>query len=222
MVFLEGETLIYTLIRFRKSQNTKGDYTGVKGKISTYLEVAVVFVEASLLIGLAFPLSSKQVDAFPSAEQATVVRVIGEQFAWNVHYAGKDGVFGRRDINLVSSGNPLGLDRTDPYAKDDIALINQLHLPVNKPAIIHLSSKDVMHSFALREMRVVQDAIPGLSIPFWFEPVKEGKYDISCAQLCGLGHYRMRGFLTVESEEKFNAWLEEQAAMAEEEEGLYD
>jgi len=209
-----GIFFLYTLIRFRKSKNPTGDYAGVKSPFSSYVEVGIVIIEAVLLIGFAFPLWSKRVDAFPPAEQSTVVRVIGEQFAWNVHYPGSDGIFGKRDINLVSSGNPLGLDWEDPYAKDDITTINQLHLPVNKTAIIHLSSKDVIHSFTLRNMRVTQDAIPGMSIPVWFKPVKQGQYDIACAQLCGLGHYRMRGFLTIESEGEFNAWLVEQAAFA--------
>ena len=118
--------------------------------------------------------------------------------------------------------NPLGLDSSDPNASDDILTINQLHLPVDKPAIIHLSSKDVLHSFGLPEMRVKQDIIPGLSIPTWFVPAMTTKefqsikgdstitFEIACAQLCGLGHYRMRGFLTVETQAEFEAWLVEQ------------
>jgi cytochrome c oxidase subunit 2 len=103
---------------------------------------------------------------------------------------------------------------------------------VGKPAIVHLSSKDVIHSFMLNEMRIKQDAIPGVDIPVWFVPTvttaemrrKMGKedyqYEIACAQLCGLGHYRMRGFLTVETPEEFDAWMAaEVAKKAELEEG---
>ena len=96
--------------------------------------------------------------------------MVGEQFAWNIHYPGPDGKFGRTDIKLVSADNPLGLDRTDPNAKDDITTINQLNLPVDRPVLVHLSSKDVIHSFGLYEMRVKQDAIPGMNIPVWFIP----------------------------------------------------
>src|SRR5919204_619365 len=142
--------------------------------------------------------------------QATVVRVIAEQFAWNMQYPGPDGKFGRTKPELVSAENPIGLDRSDPDAKDDVTEINQLHLPVDRPALVHLSSKDVIHSFGLYEMRVKQDAIPGMSIPVWFVPTRIGEYDIACSQLCGLGHFRMRGFLTIQSDADFRKWLDDQ------------
>jgi len=221
-----GSFFIYTLLRFNNKANPKANYGGVKGKFSTQLEIAVVIIEVILLIGFAFPLWSQRVDAFPDASESTVARVVGEQFAWNMHYPGKDGIFGRREIGLVNAFNPVGLDSTDPHSDDDIVTINQLHLPVNKPVILHISSKDVIHSFAVREMRVLQDATPGITIPMWFTPIQEGKYEISCSQLCGLGHYRMRGFLTIESEEEFNAWMDEQALEKAEagsvDPGMYD
>ena len=137
-------------------------------------------------------------------------RVVGEQFAWNIQYPGPDGKFGRTDINRVSADNPLGLDRTDPNAKDDITSINQLYLPVNRPVLVHLSSKDVIHSFGVYELRVKQDAIPGMTMPVWFVPIRPGEYDIACSQLCGLGHFRMRGFVTVQSDADFRKWLDDQ------------
>jgi cytochrome c oxidase subunit 2 len=150
------------------------------------------------------------VNAFPSDSQAFAVRVVGEQFAWNVQYPGKDGKFGRTDPKLVSADNPLGLDRKDPNAKDDITTINQLNIPVDRPILVHLSSKDVIHSFGLYEMRVKQDAIPGLDIPVWFIPNRPGEYEITCSQLCGLGHYRMRGFMTVQKQADFDTWMADQ------------
>lgn len=149
-------------------------------------------------------------DAFPAEKDATVVRVVAEQFSWNVHYPGPDGIFGRTSPDLVSPDNPLGLDRTDPYAKDDITTINQLNLPVDKPVIVKLSSKDVIHSFNLPVMRVKQDVIPGLVIPVWFTPSIVGNYEIACAQLCGLGHYRMRGYLNIQSQQDYDAWMADQ------------
>ncbi len=139
-----------------------------------------------------------------------MVRVVAEQFAWNIHYPGPDGKFGRTDIKLVSADNPLGLDRTDPNAKDDITTINQLNLPTDRPVLVHLSSKDVIHSFGLYEMRVKQDAIPGMSIPVWFIPNRIGEYEIACSQLCGLGHFRMRGFITIQSAADFKKWYDDQ------------
>ncbi len=207
-----GLFFLYTLIRFRKGRNTQADYEGVTSPISKYLEVGVVIIEAILLVGFSIPLWSKRVDAFPSAQSSTVVRVVAEQFAWNFHYPGTDGLFGRGDVKLVNAGNPLGLDSSDPNGKDDITTINQLHLPVDKPVILHISSKDVIHAFGFREMRVMQDATPGISIPIWFTPIRKGDYEIVCSQLCGLGHYRMRGFVKVEDDVDFQKWLGEQKA----------
>jgi len=212
---------LFALFRFRKGRNPVADYAGVKSHTSTYLEVAVAIAEAVLLVGFSIPLWAKRVDAFPPEDGATVVRVVGEQFAWNVHYPGPDGKFGKTDIKLIDlQTNPLGLDRSDPDAKDDITTVNQLHLPVGKPAIVKLSSKDVIHSFNLTEFRVKQDAIPGLVIPLWFMPTittddmraKLGEddfvYEIACAQLCGLGHYSMRGYVTIDTPEQYQAWID--------------
>lgn len=200
---------IYVLIRFRQSKNPKASYEGAKGKVSSYLEIGVVLAEAILLVGFAFPIWANLKHDFPAEDQSTVVYVVAEQFAWNIHYPGPDGIFGRQDIKLVDAdSNPLGLDKNDPYAKDDIITINELHLPVNKPVIVHLTSKDVIHCFNLPQMRVKQDVIPGISIPVWFKPIRTGDFEIACAQLCGLGHYRMRGYLTVHTEEDYQAWLQ--------------
>ena len=169
-------------------------YAGAKGKISKGTEVAVAIVEVVLLVFYAIPAWATRVKAFPAESEAVVVRVVAEQFAWNIHYPGPDGRFGRTDIKLITSDNPLGLDRADAAAKDDITTINQLNLPVDRPVLVHLSSKDVIHSFGLFEMRVKQDAIPGMEIPVWFIPNRVGEYEIACSQLCGLGHFRMRGF----------------------------
>jgi cytochrome c oxidase subunit 2 len=205
-----GIFFIYVLFRFRKGANPRASYTGAKGKLSKSLEIGIVVVEMVLLIFYAIPAWAKRVQNFPSESEAVVVRVIGEQFAWNVHYHGPDGKFGRTRPELVSADNPIGLDRSDPDAKDDVTTINQLNLPVDRPVLVHLTSKDVIHSFGLYEMRVKQDAIPGLSIPVWFIPNRIGDYEIACSQLCGLGHFRMRGFVTIQSQADFQKWFDEQ------------
>ncbi len=167
-----GTFYIFTLIRFRRARQPKASYTGVKGHYSSYLEAGVLIAEVILLAGFSIPLWSKRVDAFPAEKDATVVRIVAEQFAWNVHYPGPDGKFGRTSPDLIDSDNPLGLDRSDPAAKDDITTINQLNLPEGKPVLIYLSSKDVIHSLNLPVFRVKQDAIPGQVIPVWFTPTK--------------------------------------------------
>ena len=205
-----GLFFLFVLFKFRAGANPKADYVGAKGKLSKGLEVGIVIVEALLLVFYAIPAWAKRVKAFPAENEATVVRVVAEQFAWNIHYPGPDGKFGRTDISLISADNPLGLDRRDPNAKDDITTINQLNLPIDRPVLIHLSSKDVIHSFGLYEMRVKQDAIPGMSIPVWFIPNRAGEYEITCSQLCGLGHFRMRGFVTVQTAADFKKWTDDQ------------
>jgi cytochrome c oxidase subunit 2 len=182
----------------------------------------VAIIEAVLLFAFSIPIWAARVDRAPADSESVLVQVTGEQFAWNVRYAGPDGVFGKTDINLIDlQSNPLGVDRTDPAAKDDVTTVNQLYLPVNKPIIVRLRSKDVIHSFGVPEFRVKQDAVPGLTIPIWFIPnvttaemrIRTGKpefqYEIACAQLCGLGHAKMRGFVTVQTAEEFQKWLEE-------------
>jgi cytochrome c oxidase subunit II len=205
-----GIFFVFVLFRFRKGANPKASYTGAKGKISKGLEVAVAVIEVFLLVFYAIPAWAKRVKAFPAESEAVVVRVIAEQFAWNVHYPGPDGKFGRTEIRLVSADNPIGLDRSDPNAKDDITTINQLNLPVDRPVLVHLTSKDVIHSFGLYEMRVKQDAIPGMSIPVWFIPNRVGEYEIACSQLCGLGHFRMRGFVTIQAAADYQKWFNDQ------------
>lgn len=205
---------IYVLVRFRKSRNPVANHEGVKSGISTHLEFAVVLIEAVLLIGFAVPLWAKRVNEFPSDKEAMVVHAIGQQFNWNFHLPGPDGFFGKRSVSLVSNSNPVGLDARDPRAKDDIVTLGELHVPVDRPVIIELSSKDVIHNFALPHMRIAQDAIPGLLIPMWFRPITKGSYEIICGQLCGLGHYSMKGMLVVDDPPEYEAWLKERAELA--------
>ncbi|MDO8674812.1 MAG: hypothetical protein Q7K71_01685 [Candidatus Omnitrophota bacterium] len=206
-----GLFFVFVLLRFNCRVNPKADYAGFKSQANSYVELAVVVIEVIFLVGFSIPFWAKQVNAFPDRPDAIEVRIVAEQFAWNVHYPGKDGVFGRTNPKLVDQQtNPIGLDLSDPNAQDDITAINQLHMPVGRPLIIHLSSKDVIHCFTLPEMRVKQDVIPGMSIKTWFTPTKTGAWEITCAQLCGIGHYRMKGFYTVHSEAEYDQWLAQQ------------
>ena len=222
-----GGFFLYALVRFRKSRNPVANYSGVKSHASSYLEIGVAVGEAILLIGFAIPLWAARVGAAPPESQALVVQLTAEQFAWNVRYPGPDGKFGRTDIKLIDAQeNPLGIDREDPAAKDDVTTINQLYLPANTPILVKLRSKDVIHSFGVPEFRVKQDAVPGLTIPVYFVPTvtteemrartrnPEFQYEIACAQLCGLGHYRMRGFVTVQTPEEFQKWMAEKVKEA--------
>jgi len=206
---------LYTIFRFHKSRNPKADYHGVQSKASAHLEFSVVLIEAVLLLGFGLPLWAKRVveSEFPDKAEAVRVRAVGEQFAWNFHYPGPDGAFGRVHTSFLNSSNPLGLDPRDPAGRDDIVSKNEMHLVNKKPAVIDISSKDVIHSFSLKHMRQCQDAIPGSVIPMWFRPIVAGEYEIVCAQLCGAGHYAMRSIMKVESQAEFDAWMKEQASL---------
>jgi len=213
---------VYVLVRFRRGANPTANYAGMTSHWSVYVVLAMALAQGVLLVAFEMPAWNDRVNNLPSAEEATVVRVVAEQFAWNVHYPGADRTFGRTDVNLIAANNPLGLDRTDPAARDDITAINQLTVPVNHPVLVHLTSKDVIHSFSINEMRVKQDAMPGTDTPVWFIPTlttdqmrqhlgrTDFEFEIGCSQLCGLGHYRMRGFLNVKSDADYQAYLAEE------------
>ncbi len=219
-----GIYFIWVLFRYRAGRQPKADYVGAKSKISTWTEIGVVIAEAIILVGFAIPAWARWVTPPAAGDNPLTVRVIGEQFAWNIHYPGPDGVFGSQKAELMGASNPIGLDPEDSAGADDIVTINQLHLPVDRPVTVLLSSKDVIHSFALPVLRVKQDAIPGMETPIHFTAVmptpaaatlpacaaEKECWEIACAQLCGLGHYRMRGFITVHEQGGFEAWLAEQ------------
>ena len=205
-----GCFFVYCLIRFRQKPGHAASYESSHSKLPKALEVGVVLFEAFLLISLSFPIWSKFKTGFPPENEAMIVRVVAQQFVWNIHYPGRDRQFGKTDVKLISDSNPLGLDPSDPVGKDDIITINQLHFPVHQPVIVHLSSKDVIHSFSIPVLRVKQDAVPGSPSSVWFEATQTGNFEIACAQLCGVGHTLMRGFVSVDTPEQFNTWMAEQ------------
>jgi cytochrome c oxidase subunit 2 len=199
---------LFTLYHFRQSRVAKANYFGVRNHSSSYIEVAVVAVEAFLLLFLAVPLWGKVVGEFPKESDSTVIQIVAQQFAWNARYGGPDGEFGAQDMKFVSNDNLFGVDPADAKGKDDVQVLNEIHVPLGKPVICHISSKDVIHSFRVMAMRATQDAIPGMRIPMWFKPEKTGRFQIYCAQLCGNGHASMAGgLLVVESPEEFSKWL---------------
>jgi cytochrome c oxidase subunit 2 len=208
-----GTFLTIAIYRFRKSRNPKADYHGITGHASTHAEFSVVLIEAALLLGFAIPLWGKRVVEAPEQGEVLRVRAIGEQYAWNFHYPGPDGQFGRQKASLVTPANPLGLDPADEHSKDDVVSKNELFAVTQRPIVLEITSKDVIHCVSIKHMRVAQDAIPGTKVPMWFRPVKAGKYEIVCAQLCGGGHYAMRSHLIVDSQEKVDGFLNELSQM---------
>lgn len=210
-----GLLFVFMLVRFRASKHPKAVYHGTKSHASKWAEIGVFVVECVLLFGISIPAWSRWAGAPDRTKDPLEIRVVGEQFAWNIHYPGPDKIFGKTDLKYYNSGsNPLSLDPTDPNGKDDVITLNDLHLQVNRQHLIRITSKDVIHSFFLPYMRVKQDATPGMEVPVHFTPdtVSPGteKWDIACAQLCGLGHYRMKGQYQVQTKADFDRWMKEQ------------
>lgn len=172
-------------------------YAGEEGRKATYIhghhktEVVWTIVPALILLFIALAQMGAWKDIkFPGnfPKVPPLAEVTAGQFEWRIRYAGEDG--------------RLGTD-------DDVFALNDFHAPPNAPVVFHLKSRDVIHSFFVRELRLKQDAMPGMTIPMWFQAVKPGRWDLMCAELCGWGHYKMKGRLTVEnSEAEFKAWLQ--------------
>jgi len=203
---------VIAVFKHRRSANPKADYVGARSHFSTYAEIGVAAIEGLLLLGFAVPLWANSVDRFPEEKDATVIQIMGQQFAWNAHYAGPDNKWGKQDVKFASSTNPFGLDSGDAGAKDDITCLREKFLvPVGKEVICKISSMDVIHCFKLPKMRVTQDAMPGMSIPVHFKPTKVGDYTITCAQLCGNLHSTMRGEFKVVEQAEYDKWFAEKA-----------
>jgi cytochrome c oxidase subunit II len=205
---------IYCLIRFRARPGHAASRAEPRARATFWIEGAVVLIELLLLAGLSMPAWTAWKEARPEEKTALHVRLVAQQYVWNFHYPGRDGRFGKASAEQLSDDNPLGLDRSDPAGKDDVTTLNELHVPVGRPVILEVMSMDVIHGFNVPALRVKQDAIPGQSVPVWFTATKAGRYEIACAQLCGLGHYRMRGEVVAESAAEFEAWLASQSPEA--------
>ena len=203
---------LYCLVRFWRGNNPKASYQGVRGHLSTHLEVGVIVVEAVLLMGFAFPLWAERVDSWKEVQNLNPVRVrvVGWQFGWTYHYPGEDGKFGRIDPALIKGVGDIGLDLADPNAHDDFVQ-PILKLPKDRPAVLNITSTDVIHNYHIVPMRIQQDAIPGREIPMWFTPVRTIETFVVCGQLCGEGHSNMLGSMEVVDAEEFDAWAKTQS-----------
>jgi cytochrome c oxidase subunit 2 len=204
--------LAYAVWRFRdRRDGRKAGYSHGNNKLELTWTVAAAIIFIGLnLMGYHIWASVH----FMGAQQGSMrVEVWGQQFAWYFRYPGPDGKFGPVHVEKVddATGNFLGLDRDhDPDSKDDIVTAT-LGIPVNQPVELILRSKDVTHSFFVRELRLKQDLVPGMEIPIHFTATRVGTYEIACAELCGLGHYKMRAFLSVMQPEDFQKWLQSMA-----------
>ena len=216
LVLFVGWIIYYfvALWKFRASSNPKADYKGVKSKtITNSIEGAVIVAELVLVV-VATYYWNFYVNKSDDFSDDSVIRVTAEQFAWSARYPGADGKLGAQSKTLVSGANPFGIDKTDPLGEDDIEVLkSDIVVPMkknkdgtSKSVTIDLASKDVIHCFKVLPLRVCQDVIPGLRIPIHFRPTKVGRYQVTCAQLCGDGHARMKGAVKVVDEAEWDQW----------------
>jgi len=208
--FLAQVALGYAIIKFRDKGGTAKYSHG-----NNVLEAVWTSATALLFIGLV--LAGTRIWAAVHFAEAPTdalrIEVMSKQFAWAFRYAGPDGKFGRTDLKQINDqgGNPFGVDEKDPAGKDDITSAS-IKVPVGKPILLILRSRDVIHNFFVRELRLKQDIVPGMEIPFHFQADQIGVYEVPCSELCGLGHHQMRTTLEVMSPENFEKWKQEQAA----------
>lgn len=177
-------TQIYFMIRYRRRDGGKAIYSHGNNR----LEIAWTILPALILVFLGVisqSLWSEIKQQVPADSEAFTVELRPRQFQWDVRYSGSDGKFG---------------------TADDINAINNLHVPIGKPVLLNMTAQDVIHSFFVPEFRMKQDAVPGMMTQLWFTATKTGEFEIACAELCGLGHYRMRGKVFVHSQQEFDTW----------------
>jgi len=182
---------------------------------NTTLEIVWTAATAVIFVGLALAARSAWASLhFLGPDPGSMqIEVTGAQFEWQFRYPGPDGKFGSIDPKRISesAGNPLGLDLNEPAAKDDI-VAREIAVPVNRPVELILRTKDVIHNFAVPQLRIKQDSVPGLAIRIHFTANKIGEYEVACMELCGLGHYKMRTTFRVLSDQDFDKWLKDNAS----------
>ena len=196
--------MAYCVIRYRRRKGHLAAYEPENKKLEWWLTgLTTVGVAAMLAPGLG--VWAKFVDV---PQDAMVFEVVGRQWDWGFRFPGKDGKLGTVDARYVSDQNPFGMNPDDPNGQDDILVASpQLHLPVGRPVKVLLRSIDVLHNFAVPQFRAKMDLVPGLVTYIWLTPTRTGKFDLLCNELCGVGHFAMRGKVIVEEERAFQAWL---------------
>ena len=198
--------------RHRKGKTEKAEYEPENKKLEWWLTIITsVGIAAMLAPGLAVWAKFVTVP-----DDATVVEVVGQQWAWSYRFPGRDGQLGEVENKLVTLDNPFGLDPKDPKGQDDV-LVNspELHLPIGKPVKLELRAKDVNHQFAVPQFRVKMDMVPGMVTYFWLTPTRTGAFDALCEQLCGVAHFAMRGRVVVDEEPAFEQWLAAQPTFSQ-------
>ena len=202
-----GLFMVYCLWKYRHREDARAEYEPENSR----LEWALTIITTVGVVAMLAPGLIVWEDYVNVPEEAQEFEVLAQQWKWSFRFPGEDGKFGAVDVRNIEPNNPFGMDPNDARGNDDVLIAtNTVHLPVNQPYKALLRSNDVLHDFFVPEFRAKMDSVPGMITYFWFEPTKEGKYEILCAELCGWGHYTMRGWVEIDTREDFDAWLASQ------------
>ncbi len=204
--------MAYCVWKFRQKDGHKAVYEPENHKLEAGLSILTTIGVIAMLAPGLFTWAT----FVTPPENAAEYEVLGQQWQWQFRYPGADGVLGTADTEFVSESNPFGVNPADPNGQDDV-IVNDpdMHLPVNQPVKALLRSNDVLHNYTVAQFRVKMDLVPGLTSYLWFDPTEVGTYDILCEELCGIGHFIMRGSVTIDTQEDFDAWIAEQPTFAE-------
>ncbi len=206
--------MAYAIVRFRhrKGEARRSEYKPEDKKLEWWLiGLTSIGVAAMLAPGLAVWAKFVTVP-----EDAAVVEAVGHQWSWSFRLPGSDGVLGSIDAGLIAADNPFGMDANDPRGQDDILVPGpELHLPIDKPVKVLLRSKDVLHNFTVAQFRVKMDLVPGMVTYLWLTPTRTGEFEILCQELCGMGHFAMRGRVVVDDADAYQAWLAQQQTFSQ-------
>lgn len=195
--------IAYTLVRFRHREGRRAAHEPENRKLERWLiGGTTVGIMALLAPGLVVYANYVR-----EPRDALVLEVLGQQWQWRFRFPGADGKLGATDARFVSAANPFGIDPADPAGQDDLLIAgDEVHLPLGKPVLVLLRSNDVLHDFFVPPFRARMNMVPGQVSRFWFTPTVAGRYEALCAQLCGVGHPNMRGFVVVEDPASYGTW----------------
>jgi cytochrome c oxidase subunit 2 len=203
--------VVYTLWRFRHREGSRAGYEPENKRLERWL-IGITTLGIVLLLAPGLAVYARYVD--PPAE-AMLLEVLGKQWQWHFRLPGAGGKLGGTDVRFVTGDNPFGLDPADPDAQDDVLITgNEIHLPLGQAVKVLTRSHDVLHDFFVPQFRARMNIVPGQVSWFWFTPTRPGRYEAMCAQLCGVGHPAMRGFVVVEEKAAYQAWLQQQPTFA--------